>query len=162
MKSKRKRRNKIDKDKVDTLVPIDISIFGSEDDPCFGKLYDPTAKECGMCGDSSICAIVSAQNQHSKRALVEKKTSFKDIEIEIENNYLNLDLIRLHLEKRIKKKKKVRFDDTVDRIKSLFDKNDEFTKKKVREVIINIVKIHPNMKLIKYEKIKYIKWTKEL
>ena len=76
----RKKRNKIDKTKIDFMKPVDITIFGSKDDPCFGKLFSPTAKECGQCGDSEICAIVTAQKAKLKRQTVESKGAFKDLE----------------------------------------------------------------------------------
>lgn len=77
---KRKRRNKIDKTKIDIMKPIDITVFGSADDPCFGKLYSPMAKECNMCGDSEICAIVTSQKSKALREKVETKHAFKDLE----------------------------------------------------------------------------------
>jgi len=79
MSSKRKSREKIEKD-LDLLKPIDVSLLGSDDDPCFGKLHDLIAKECKTCGDSEFCAIVKAQGLHKERLNIEHKQRFKDIE----------------------------------------------------------------------------------
>jgi len=62
------------------LIPIDITQFGSEKDPCFGILHDLKAPECLECGDSEFCAIAKAQHLHAKRLEIETKQRFKDIE----------------------------------------------------------------------------------
>jgi len=77
--AKRKPRNKMAK-KVNVLFPISLEEFGTENDPCFGKLNDPRASECQSCGDCEVCAIVQSQNTHLKRAKVEAKKKFKDLE----------------------------------------------------------------------------------
>lgn len=78
---KRKSRNKLAKDKsINILQPLQLDKLGSVDDPCFGKLHNPTADECGMCGDSEICAIVCSQKLHAKRAKIEKEKDFKDLQ----------------------------------------------------------------------------------
>ena len=64
------------------LKPFDVTKFGSADDPCFGLLYDLTADECQECGDIEVCAIAFARNQHIKRAEIEGKQKFKDLEEE--------------------------------------------------------------------------------
>lgn len=79
MKIKRKARNKMSKIH-DTLKPITLEMLGTEDDPCFGKHLDPKNETCARCGDCEICAIVMQQNNHLKRAEVESKGTFKDLE----------------------------------------------------------------------------------
>lgn len=64
------------------LIPFDVTKFGSEDDPCFGKLYDLSALECQECGDIELCAIAFAQGQHIARAKAEGEARFKDLEEE--------------------------------------------------------------------------------
>lgn len=64
------------------LEPIDITKFGTNDDPCFGKLYDLSTDECKRCGDSELCGVVFAQNLNKKRKKIEKKDNFKDINLE--------------------------------------------------------------------------------
>jgi len=49
--------------KTDLLNPLDITKFGTEDDPCFGKQYDLISSECKVCGDSAICQVVMSQNK---------------------------------------------------------------------------------------------------
>jgi hypothetical protein len=70
---------KFKKENVDLAKPLPFDKIGSEDDPCFAKFHDLTAKECQRCGDSEICAIVQAQKLHGKRKEVESKTEFRDI-----------------------------------------------------------------------------------
>lgn len=82
-KDKRESRKKISK-KVDMskpLMPIDITKFGTDDDPCFGKLHDLTQDECKRCGDSSLCSIVMNQDTLKLRAAEEKGNRFKDLEL---------------------------------------------------------------------------------
>lgn len=74
----RKSRNKIDKDTLDFSEPIELSKLGTSEDPCFGKFHDTKAKECQRCGDSEMCVLVQGQNNHLKRAKLEKKENFKD------------------------------------------------------------------------------------
>lgn len=78
-KETREKRNKLSKT-TDLNIPITIDIIGTNDDPCFGKLYSPKAEECSRCGDSEICSIVMGQLNHLKRGEQEKKEKFKDME----------------------------------------------------------------------------------
>lgn len=80
MENKRMARNDISKNDVDILKPLDVTEFGSEDDPCFGKLHDLKAEECMDCGDSEFCTIVQSQNLHKERLEIEAKQKFKDVE----------------------------------------------------------------------------------
>ena len=80
MLKKRKSRDKIDKEEINLLEPLDIYKYGSDEDPCFGKLHDITAKECQMCGDAEFCAIVMSQNLTKGRIEIEANQRFKDIE----------------------------------------------------------------------------------
>jgi hypothetical protein len=76
----RKSRNKLAKDKsIDVMVPLQFDKLGTQDDPCFGKLHDPKADECGSCGDSELCAIAQSQKLHFKRKEIEDKQDFKDL-----------------------------------------------------------------------------------
>ena len=78
-RGKRKPRNVINKQDVPVTEPFDITKFGSEEDPCFGKLNDPKAPECKMCGDFEFCAMVMAENLNKVRQKEEKKSEFKDL-----------------------------------------------------------------------------------
>ena len=80
----RKRREKLTKkvDLTEPLLPIDIEKFGSDEDPCFGKLYDLTEDECKRCGDCTICGIVFNQGTLKLRAEQEKENTFKDLDID--------------------------------------------------------------------------------
>lgn len=80
MSTKRKHRNKIMKTKPDLNIPINIEILGTDDDPCFAKLFDPREDECKRCGDAEICVIAMGQKNHIARLQMEKKGNFKDLE----------------------------------------------------------------------------------
>jgi len=86
----RKKRNEINEEDYNLLEPLDILNFGSDNDPCFGKLHDLSAKECKVCGDSEFCAIVKAQNLHKERKVIESNQRFKDIE-EQENDSIKIE-----------------------------------------------------------------------
>lgn len=57
MAKKQKQKELIKLEDTDILKPIDISQIGSNGDPCFGKEYNLSTKECKMCGDSELCCI---------------------------------------------------------------------------------------------------------
>ena len=65
----------------DPLKPIDITQLGSNGDPCFGKAYDLSTKECKMCGDSELCAFKMAQEMKITRKELEDKKHYKDLEV---------------------------------------------------------------------------------
>lgn len=78
-KKDRVPRNKTED--IDLMEPIDITQFGTDQDPCFGKEYNLSTPECKRCGDSELCAIVMGQNNHIKREKIEAEGRFKDLEI---------------------------------------------------------------------------------
>lgn len=79
MDNERKSRKKTPD--VDFSRPINISLFGTDKDPCFGKLNDATHPACKQCGDCELCFIVQSQNLHLKRNRIEKKNAFIDKEM---------------------------------------------------------------------------------
>ena len=79
-KPTRKSRKTSIKKEDEFLKPIDITKFGTSDDPCFGKLYELSAEECKRCGDSPLCAVVFSQNLTVERKSIESKSRFKDLE----------------------------------------------------------------------------------
>jgi hypothetical protein len=79
-RKERVARKKLAKQNFDLTVPITLEQLGNEEDPCFGKLYDPRTPECKRCGDSELCAIALSQHNHIKRLKVEKKVALKDVE----------------------------------------------------------------------------------
>lgn len=89
--SKRKARKTLIKQlggKKALMKPIlNIDTLGSDDDPCFGKLYDGNDDTCQRCGDSELCLIKMGNNNTKTRKKLEKKNSYKDIdETEFEIN----------------------------------------------------------------------------
>jgi len=79
--AKRQIRDKIKLSEEEMLKPLDIEKFGSDSDPCFGKLYSLSSSECKRCGDSEICGSVFAQRLNGKREIIESGKRFKDIEL---------------------------------------------------------------------------------
>lgn len=79
-KKKRKEREASVKPKT-LLTPLDFTKFGTDDDPCFGKLYDLSAPECKICGDQELCGVVFSQNMHIVRKDIEDKSKFKDLDL---------------------------------------------------------------------------------
>lgn len=79
MKNKREPREQTEN--INFMKPIDLTQFGTSEDPCFGKLYDATAPECKQCGDCELCFIVHGQNQHLVRGKEEGKNTFMDKEM---------------------------------------------------------------------------------
>jgi hypothetical protein len=80
-KAKRKSRKASIENPEEFLKPIDITQFGTDDDPCFGKQYNLSEPECKRCGDSELCAIVFSQNLNLERKNIEGKNRFKDLEL---------------------------------------------------------------------------------
>lgn len=68
--------------KQDPLDQIDLSSIGDPDtDPCFGKGYDLSTKECKQCGDSELCALKMAQKLGKTRKELEDKYHYKDLDV---------------------------------------------------------------------------------
>jgi len=67
---------------AELLIPFDVAKFGSEDDPCFGKLYSLTEPECLHCGDNEFCGTVFANDANRKRIAQENKGTALDMEID--------------------------------------------------------------------------------
>lgn len=75
--TRQKRNSKIPQEQF--LVPLDITRLGSEDDPCFGKHWDPRVAECKRCGDSEACTIAMQNKLTLRRGVIEGKKSFMDL-----------------------------------------------------------------------------------
>lgn len=76
-----KKQKLPDLTKHDPLVPIDITQLGTNGDPCFGKGYDLTTKECKLCGDSELCAFKMSQELRITRKELEEKNKYKDLDV---------------------------------------------------------------------------------
>lgn len=79
MRSKRKK-GLPDISQQDPLSPIDLTSLGDSSDPCFGKSYDLSTKECKLCGDSELCALKMSQNLKITRKELEDKNHYKDLD----------------------------------------------------------------------------------
>lgn len=67
--------------KHDPFESFDLSKIGNDKDPCFGKGYNLTTKECKMCGDSELCCFQMSQLLGKTRKQLEKENKFKDLDI---------------------------------------------------------------------------------
>ena len=92
----RVQQNRYDPNEIDMTKPLDLTKFGSEDDPCFGKLYDLNTKQCKLCADADFCAIKMAQTQSLSRKELNKNNDFID----------EFDIKDVKLDKTTKKKVK--------------------------------------------------------
>ena len=77
MATKKKKQQLPDLTKHDPLVPFNLEEIGTNSDPCFGKAYDLSTKECKMCGDSELCAIRMSQTLNVTRKELEEKNQYK-------------------------------------------------------------------------------------
>lgn len=78
--AKKKKPTLPDLSKVDPLDVIDVTQLGSNNDPCFGKGYNLSIKECKLCGDSELCALKMAQVLKITRKEFEEKNHYKDLD----------------------------------------------------------------------------------
>jgi len=76
-----KKSKGVDLLKHDPLEPFDLSKIGTDKDPCFGKGYNLTTKECRMCGDSELCCLKMSQTLGKTRKQLEEENNYKDLEI---------------------------------------------------------------------------------
>ena len=81
--AKQKTRGKQlpDLSKQDPLIPIDLASIGASNDPCFGKGYDLSTRECKQCGDSELCALKMSQVLGKTRKELEKENKYKDLDV---------------------------------------------------------------------------------
>jgi hypothetical protein len=102
---------KVLQSEIDFSKPVDITLFGSEDDPCFGKHHDPKDSNCKICGDSELCQLIKGQKNNLIRNKVESKQAFKDTQ-SIEHPEFNLinakKFIRAKFKKEYDRKKTMR------------------------------------------------------
>ena len=149
---KRKPQDKIDKEKINMLEPLNITLFGGPDDPCFGKHHDPQVHECNICGDAEICSIICAQKQSGIRAEIESSSDFKDIDTESIQSVKPF-IVEDYLEKLFKKKTKLLFSYLLVKVSKRF----KIETAKAKSAIFRIVEESPDYKRIISKGKKYIK-----
>ena len=76
---KKEKKNLPVLSKQSPLVPVDVTQLGGNGDPCFGKGYDLSTKECKLCGDSELCCIKMSQALNVTRKELEAKNHYKDL-----------------------------------------------------------------------------------
>lgn len=148
---KRKKRSKLAKKKIDLSKPVDITIFGSENDPCFGKHHSFDAAECGVCGDSQICQIIVSQMLHVKRAEVSKKQAFIDLE---EQHVLKLPILEEMILNFIKKSplRSIRVSTVRTKIDERFNTDKKLTPDYIKQVVRDTVKDSKKLMFSKNDK----------
>ena len=155
MKIKRKPRKKV-APKYDVLFPIPAEKLGSEDDPCFGKFFDPRTPECSRCGDSEICSIVMAQKNKLKVQEFETKHNLRDVEendAEIVKRVSRA--VRARFKEVVEAEKEIEKDRLIDDVHSIFfDRG--YTKKRLRKILRMMVEKKENL----IESKNKIKWKK--
>ena len=110
------------------LEPVNFKSIGSNNDPCFGKLYDLTTQECKICGDSELCCSVFAKNQGKTRRDIEKESEFKDMEILVDKTAAK-KTIRLEIRKDSSKK------EILDRLQGKYEISRDQARKIYREYL---------------------------
>ena len=140
-KSRKPRTKEINK--VDLLVPVDITKLSTDGD-CFGQLNDPKAAECGRCGDCELCQIVMAQNMHLTRDKIEKKQKFRDIEEE--EIYKSIDLkLKKSIRATIRKHKTISQESLIEDVAVQHN----VTEGKVKRILKSLLKTTNKFKLTK-------------
>lgn len=142
MRRKPKKKSQIKPS--DLLVPIDITKFGTGEDPCFGKHHDLTAEECQRCGDQELCQVIKAQVLSVTRKKLEKKHTFKDTQ-EISLRQPNPSELRLYIKWILKKKKRV----SLNKLSTLVSKKFDISLNQAEEFILTWAK---HKKKIKFSK----------
>jgi hypothetical protein len=150
---KRKARDKEVKNKHDVSKPISIDIFGTEDDPCFGKHYSEKADECSMCGDSELCFIIKSQKQHKVREFEEEEANFKDLE----EPFFNLVKLEEYLIKKLKPNNKLLITSVYSKVNKRFNKLGQVSKKEVKSAVLKVVKNSKKIVLYKNRGVRKIK-----
>ena len=158
-KKTRKPRSKIIKTKPDLGIPIPMELLGTDEDPCFGKLFDPRVDECKRCGDSEICAIAMGQKNHLLRKGIEEDKAFKDLEeLEIKPTKDKKEIRRL-VKKRIRGMVKMAGGEWVDQALVVDDvfasyNKDGYTQIRIRKIIKGMVE-KSNSLISKNHKLKW-------
>lgn len=141
-KDKREPRKNLIKN-ANLLVPFNIEKIGNADDPCFGKLYEPSTEECSRCGDNEICAIATMQRNALKRAKIEANGNFKDMEEADLKSVVTKKELRLQVKARIREivklsgKNGVSIDEVVNDVNASYFR-EGYTKERL-EKLINIM-----------------------
>jgi len=100
---KRKPRKTLMKKNISLATPVNLTVVGTEADPCFGKHHDSLAPECQRCGDSEFCIIAKAHKLTNKRLKLESENTYKDLE---EEGLQKINALKEHLPQATKVVKK--------------------------------------------------------
>lgn len=138
--------------KLDPMTPFSYLNLGSEDDPCFGKLYSIKSKICSKCGDCEACAVVTSQKGFIKSITAQNsKSEFLDIQegelVDSQNEQINT-----YLQKKVKSKKTKEF--SIKKAAIYFAEKFNLPESDITYVSQRIIK--------EAQSIKYVQLTKDL
>lgn len=149
-KEKRVPKKTTRSDLMDAQTPIDISTIGTDDDPCFGKLYEPVTEECSTCGDSELCAIMHMHTLDKKRDKLNKKQNFKDQEEAVKTpTFMSTSVLRDKIELKLEKESIMRFTKITQWISKKFDSKDLLPPGRVSELCKYAIKSSKKLKAVK-------------
>lgn len=145
----------------DAQKPIDISVIGTEDDPCFGKLYEPVTEECSGCGDSELCAIVHMHTLDSTRTKIEKKKKFKDKEKAASaETFMSTTKLQAKIESKLSKSKKpIRFSKIVRMVSKKYDPQGLLPPGRISELLKYAIKSSDTLKTKKKDGKIYVRYV---
>lgn len=67
------RTPKENKTDIDLLVPVNVDDFKLDEDDCFGRMWEPTNKDCSICADIEVCGII-----YQDRVIKPKKKQYEE------------------------------------------------------------------------------------
>ena len=140
------------------LSPVELIKLGTDNDPCFGT-HDAKDGSCKICGDSLSCQLQKQQLTHLKRSEVEKIQSFKDIEMEVENTYLDSMEVEALMLKSVK-------DGAISKVEAYkivnkkLNPSNRIEPEHIKKVILTVVRQNEHLKFIKQNNKRYIQWKK--
>lgn len=140
--------------KVDFMKPINITVFGTEDDPCFGKHWSPKAPECNRCGDSELCSVIVSQNMNVKRQKLEAKGNFMDVE---ESKTINMEDVEKAIIRHIKTHGDISLIECYKLIRQQFDKKKLLESHRIKSIAKKIIQGSLDLKTYKKQNKRFIK-----
>lgn len=146
----RKPRHKINTKNMDLLKPIDLTIFGGENDPCFSKHFDPKADACQRCGDSELCSIAMSQRAHLLRQREEAGMILRDLH-EPKMTY------HQYAESKLEANTKIDLIETCKGIRKDVLNKEKISLERIEEDLRAQIKRHSTLKIVKIGETRYIK-----
>lgn len=123
-KKKKSKKQLPDLSKQDILTPIELGSIGTNGDPCFGKSYNLSSKECKICGDSELCCIKFAAAMGKTRKQLESENDYKDLETLVDVQAVKKTIRNLKRngakKKEILEKIKIKYEISLDQARAIY------------------------------------------